>query len=122
MKGTRPWLVRWACRAGVRYFCPALAALVGPPNTKYFFFTVHFFNSFVPIAQQAGQAVVLGRLSLNMCLSVNFNSIITIIIRLFQIYDVTKVRYLKIFFQTTFYMYDKGSFNRLILKGPALTF
>jgi hypothetical protein len=32
------------------------------------FLTVHFFNSFVPIAQQAGQAAVLGRLSLSMCL------------------------------------------------------
>ncbi len=28
------------------------------------FLTVHFSNSFVPIAQQAGQAAVLGRLSL----------------------------------------------------------
>ncbi len=25
-----PWLVRWACCAGTRDFCPALAALVGP--------------------------------------------------------------------------------------------
>jgi hypothetical protein len=30
------WFVRWACRAGTRYFCPALAALVGPEQ-KYFF-------------------------------------------------------------------------------------
>jgi hypothetical protein len=29
---------------------------------------VHHFNSFVPIAEQAGQAAVLGRLSLSMCL------------------------------------------------------
>jgi hypothetical protein len=42
--------------------CHALAALY------FFFFTLHYFNSFVPIVQQAGQAVVLGRLSLNMCL------------------------------------------------------
>ncbi len=34
-----------------------LCSLVGP---------VHYFNSFVPIPQQAGQAVVLGRLSLSM--------------------------------------------------------
>ncbi len=32
----------------------------------FFFLTVHCFNSFVPIAQQAGQAAVLGRLSLSM--------------------------------------------------------
>ncbi len=38
-------------------------------STKYFFFlTVHYLNSFVPIAQQAGQAAVLGRLSLSVCL------------------------------------------------------
>ncbi len=46
--------------AGTRYFCHALSALVG-----------HYLYSFVPIAQQAGQAVVqgrLGRLSLNVCL------------------------------------------------------
>ncbi len=38
------------------------------PDTTYFFSTVHYFNAFVPIAQQAGQAAVLGRLYLNMCL------------------------------------------------------
>jgi hypothetical protein len=32
------------------------------------FLTVHYFNSFVPIAQQAGQAAVLGLLSISMCL------------------------------------------------------
>jgi hypothetical protein len=31
------------------------------PSTKYFFFTEHYLNSFAPIAQQAGQAAVLGR-------------------------------------------------------------
>jgi hypothetical protein len=51
------WLVRWACRAGTSDFCSALAAL------KYFFPRL-----FVPISQQAGQAVVLGCLSLIMCL------------------------------------------------------
>jgi hypothetical protein len=88
IKEVLPWLVCWACRACIRYFRPAKAALVGPPNTKYFFFTVPFFNLFVPIAQQAGQAVLLGRLSPCMCLLVYSNSIMTIIIRLFQIYDV----------------------------------
>ncbi len=38
------------------------------PSTKYFFLTIHNLTSFVPIAQQAGQAAVLGRLSLSMCL------------------------------------------------------
>jgi hypothetical protein len=67
MKGVLPWLIRWACRAGPRDFCPALAALVGPVR-NIFFLTVHYFNSIVPIAQKAGQAAVLGRLSLSMCL------------------------------------------------------
>jgi hypothetical protein len=44
--------------------------LVAPSRsiTNIFVLTVHHFNSFVPIAQQAVQAVVLGRLSLSMCL------------------------------------------------------
>jgi hypothetical protein len=65
------WLVCWACRAGKRDFCPALAALVGPVQ-NIFFPAVHYFNSFFPITQQAGQAVVLGRLSLIMCLWVGW--------------------------------------------------
>jgi hypothetical protein len=44
-----------------------LAALVCPVQ-KYFFLTIHFFNSLVPISHLAGQAVVLGFLSLSMCL------------------------------------------------------
>jgi hypothetical protein len=60
-------MVSWACRAGTRYFCSALAALVGPVE-NFIFLTVHYSNSFVPIAQQAGQAAVLGRLSLCVCL------------------------------------------------------
>ncbi len=35
---------------------------------RIFVLTVHYFNSFVPIAQQAGQAVVQGRLSLSVCI------------------------------------------------------
>jgi hypothetical protein len=31
-------------------------------STKYFFLIIFYFNSFVPIAKQAGQAAVLGRL------------------------------------------------------------
>ncbi len=39
------------------------------PSTKYIFFlAVHYFNAFISIAQQAGQAVMLGCLSLSMCL------------------------------------------------------
>ncbi len=63
MIGVLPWWVRWTCRAGTRYFCPALAAVVGqciPYRTLFY--------SFVPIAQQAWQAVLLGHLSLCMCL------------------------------------------------------
>jgi hypothetical protein len=67
MKRVLSWLVRWVCRAGKKDFCSAFAALVGPV-TKYVFLIVHYFNSFLPIAQQARQAVVLGRLSLSMCL------------------------------------------------------
>ncbi len=67
MKGAFPWLVRWACCASTRDFCSALAALVVPVQ-NIIFLTIHYFNSFVPISQQAGQATVLGRLSLIMCL------------------------------------------------------
>jgi hypothetical protein len=54
-----------SCR--YKRFCSALAALVGPVQ-KNFFLAVHYFNSFVLIAQQAGQAAGLGRLSLIKCL------------------------------------------------------
>jgi hypothetical protein len=62
-KGVLPWLVHWPRRAGTRIFRPALAALVGSvPNI--FFLTANYFTSFVPIAQQTGQEVVPGLLSL----------------------------------------------------------
>ncbi len=64
--GVLLWLVRWACRAGTRDFCSALAALFGLIQNN--FPTVHYFNAYVPITQQAGQAAVLDRLSLSMCL------------------------------------------------------
>jgi hypothetical protein len=63
-KGALRWLVRWAFGAGPvkKIFVPA--ALVGPV-----FLIIHFFISFVPIAPEAGQAIVPGRPSLfNMCL------------------------------------------------------
>ncbi len=63
MKRALSWLVCWACADGTRDFCSALAALVGPVQ-NIFFLTVHYFNSFVFIPQQAGQSAVLGRLSL----------------------------------------------------------
>jgi hypothetical protein len=66
--GDSPWLVCWACHAGTRDFCSALAALVGPIQ-NIFFLPVHYFNSFVPMPQQAGQAAVLGRLSLSVFVS-----------------------------------------------------
>jgi hypothetical protein len=46
-------------------FCSTLAACSGRPNTKYFFLTLRYFSSFVPIAQQAVQSAVLGRQSLS---------------------------------------------------------
>ncbi len=64
-------LVYWASRTVTRDFCSALAALVGPVQ-YIFFLTVHYtvyFNYFVPIAKQAGQAAVLGRLSRNVYVS-----------------------------------------------------
>jgi hypothetical protein len=67
MKGVLPWLVRCAHRVGTRDFSPALAALVGPVQ-NIVFLTLHCFGSFVPNAQSAGQAVVPGRLSLDVCL------------------------------------------------------
>jgi len=41
MKGVLSWLGRWACRAGTRDFCSALAALVWAQYKIFFFLTVH---------------------------------------------------------------------------------
>ncbi len=68
MKEVLSWLVRWASRAVTRDFFFAFVALVRPVTKYFFFLTVHYFMSFFPIAQQAGQAAVLGRLSLSLCL------------------------------------------------------
>jgi hypothetical protein len=51
--------------SSIRDFCPSLAAVVYPIQDT-FLLKVHFFTSFVLIAQQAGQAVVPRHLSLNM--------------------------------------------------------
>jgi hypothetical protein len=57
-----------SCRYKRFLFCLGFSS---QPSTKYIFFlTAHYFNAFyVPIAQQAGQAAVLGRLSLNLTLA-----------------------------------------------------
>ncbi len=70
LKAVLSWLVRWACHAGTRDFCFASAALVGPVQKSFFPRRTLFqiFNAFVPIAQQAGQAAMQGRLSLSLCL------------------------------------------------------
>jgi hypothetical protein len=70
MKG----VVRWACHAGTRDFCSALAVLVGSVK-NIFLLTVQYFNYFVLIAQQAGQAAVLGRLSLTVCVPGYFSKV-----------------------------------------------
>jgi hypothetical protein len=49
--------------------------LLCQPSTNIFALTIHYFNSFVHIAQQAGQAVVLGRLSFSMCSFIEKKSI-----------------------------------------------
>jgi hypothetical protein len=64
-KGVLPWLVRLAYSASRRDFCSALAALVGP--------VLNIFSSpytiSIPLSPSPSNlAVVLGRLSLKMCL------------------------------------------------------
>jgi hypothetical protein len=54
-------------------FSISVAALVGPVQT-IFILIIYYINFFVPIAQLAGQAVVLGCLSLSMCLCLHLIS------------------------------------------------
>jgi hypothetical protein len=61
MKEVLSWLVRWAGRAGTRYFCFALAALVDPVQNI-------FSSPYTVSIAQAGKAEVLGRQSLSICL------------------------------------------------------
>jgi hypothetical protein len=68
MKAAFSYGSSWACCAGTRVFCSPLAALVGPVE-NYIFLAVHCFNSFVPIAQQAGQAVVHAGSPVSSCVS-----------------------------------------------------
>jgi hypothetical protein len=81
LEGFLPWLVRWARRAGTIDFYPALAALLRQVQ-NIIFLTEHFYTILVPIAQQPGQAVVLGlflsghsyvRLSRTVCVLSSFN-------------------------------------------------
>ncbi len=67
MKGIPSWLVRWARRAGTREFILPWLLRSAAKYKIFFSLTVHYFNLCVPIAQQPGQAVVQGRLSL--CIS-----------------------------------------------------
>jgi hypothetical protein len=61
-----PWLVRWTCRAGtVVFFCLVYSS---QPSASIIFLAAYFFTSLVQIARQPGQAGVLGRLSLCLCL------------------------------------------------------
>jgi hypothetical protein len=55
-----------SCR--YKRFASCLGRPIVGPVQNIFFLALHSSSSFVPIAQKAGQAVVLGRLSLNMCL------------------------------------------------------
>jgi hypothetical protein len=61
MKGVLSWLIRCDFM-----FC--LGCSGRPAVQNIFVLTIHYLYSFVPIAQQAGQAAVLGRLTLSMCL------------------------------------------------------
>ncbi len=60
------WFVGLSCRYKRFLFC--LACLLVSPVQNILFLTAHFFTICVPNAQQTGQAVVPGRLPLNMCL------------------------------------------------------
>jgi hypothetical protein len=62
MKWVIPWLVCWPLRFGTRDLCPALAVLVDPVQNM-FFLSGHYFTSFVPIAKEDRQEVVLRSLS-----------------------------------------------------------
>jgi hypothetical protein len=64
MKKAIPWLVRWARSADTRDF--VLPWKLWSASTKYFFLAANYFTLFVSIAQQPGQAVVPGFVSLNM--------------------------------------------------------
>jgi hypothetical protein len=59
MEGALLWLVCWARRASIRYFYPALAALVSSVQSIVFF-AIHYFNFYVHIAQLPDHLSVQG--------------------------------------------------------------
>jgi hypothetical protein len=67
MKGILHWWVHWARRAGTRDFYPVLADLQSAKYKKVFLHCT-LFHFTCPIAQQPGQTVVPGHMSLKMCL------------------------------------------------------
>jgi hypothetical protein len=70
MNGVLPWLVRWACRAGTTNCERRFLSWLGcsRPSTKYFFPHCRIFQFICPRRPGSGHAVVLGHLSLSMCL------------------------------------------------------
>ncbi len=56
------------CRYTRFLVCLGCSSQPSPVRVQIFFLTVCFFDSFVPTAQQAGLAAMLGHLSLIMCL------------------------------------------------------
>ncbi len=66
------WLVRLVMPVS-RDFYPALAALVSPVKQKFPYRTLFQSMCLHRLAQQPGQAVVQGRLSLNVCLRTRHN-------------------------------------------------
>jgi hypothetical protein len=60
-KGVLPWLVLFGLVVPVQDIFVLPWWLSSGPVQKKFLLTVHYFNAFVPIAQQAGHAVVLGQ-------------------------------------------------------------
>jgi|688.fasta_scaffold1491409_1 hypothetical protein len=67
MKGVIPQLACQACRASTRkfLFCHGCSSRT---SKNVFFLIIQYFNSLVPIAQQAGQASMLSRLFFSICL------------------------------------------------------
>jgi hypothetical protein len=88
MKRVLSRLVCYSLCARIKDFCVPLAGLVGPVQST-FILTMHHFNLLVLIAQQAGQAVVLGHLSLNVSpwSGCSLDNIIDTLIPFFHIRD-----------------------------------
>ncbi len=62
------WFVGFVVPVQEIFVMPWLHDVVGPVQ-NIFFLTVHYFSALVPAAKQAGQAAVLARLSLSVCVS-----------------------------------------------------